>query len=196
MDLEQSASSVLLVSSSEKLTASLTGLLPAAQYFPVHKVKNVASAKRMLTDRDYDYVIINSPLSDESGVAFAIDTGRENSSIVLLLTAADLYDEIYERVSGFGVFTASKPITRQTVELALRWLSVVRIRSRQHKEKALSMEEKMAEIRLVNRAKLLLISEQSMDEASAHHYIEKQAMDRCCPKRRIAQEIIEKYQQE
>ena len=36
---------------------------------------------------------------------------------------------------------------------------------------------KMDEIRIVNRAKWVLITQLKMDEAQAHHYIERQAMD-------------------
>ncbi len=48
----------------------------------------------------------------------------------------------------------------------------------------------MSDIRLVNRAKWILIASRSMDEAEAHRWIEKQAMDRCLTKREIAEEII------
>ena len=51
----------------------------------------------------------------------------------------------------------------------------------------------MEEIRLVNRAKWLLISELKMDEAAAHRYIEKQAMDRCTSKSEIARGVIRMY---
>ena len=51
----------------------------------------------------------------------------------------------------------------------------------------------MAEIRLVNKAKWLLIGELHMDEPDAHRYIEKQAMDRCISRREIAEEIIKTY---
>ena len=54
-------------------------------------------------------------------------------------------------------------------------------------------EEKMEEIRIVNRAKWLLISELKMDEPQAHRYIEKQAMDRCISKKEVAEEIIRTY---
>lgn len=50
----------------------------------------------------------------------------------------------------------------------------------------------MAEIRLVNRAKWLLIQQHGMTEAEAHHFIEKQAMDRCVKRKVIAEEIIGK----
>ncbi len=48
----------------------------------------------------------------------------------------------------------------------------------------------MAEIRLINRAKWVLIEKQGMSEQDAHRYIEKQAMDRCVSKRIIAEEIL------
>ena len=64
---------------------------------------------------------------------------------------------------------------------------------RKSEKKALSIEEKMEEIRIVNRAKWLLISELKMDEQGAHRYIEKQAMDRCISKRIVAEEIIKTY---
>ena len=57
----------------------------------------------------------------------------------------------------------------------------------------MQIEEKMEEIRIVNRAKWLLISELKMDEPQAHRYIEKQAMDRCISKREVADEIIKTY---
>lgn len=68
-----------------------------------------------------------------------------------------------------------------------------RERLRHLEKKSLSIDEKMIEIRLVNKAKWLLISELSMSEPDAHRYIEKQAMDRCITKRTIAEEIIKTY---
>ena len=68
-----------------------------------------------------------------------------------------------------------------------------RERIRKTEKKTLSIEEKMNEIRTVNRAKWLLISELKMTEPEAHRYIEKQAMDRCVPKSLVAEEIIKTY---
>ena len=195
MILQESVCSVLLVSSSDKLTASLSALLPVSEYFPIHKVKNIGAAERMLAERTYDYVIISSPLADDSGIEFATETSLGHNSLVLLLVAGDLYEEICDRVSSQGVFTIAKPLNRQTFELALKWLAVVRMRNRQSEEKTLTLEEKMAEIRIVNRAKLLLISEQHMDEDEAHRFITKQAMDHCRSRKEIAEEVIAKYTQ-
>ena len=61
-------------------------------------------------------------------------------------------------------------------------------------KKAVTLQEKMEEIRLVNRAKWLLIEELKMTEQEAHRYIEKQAMDRCVTRRAVAEQILSTYQ--
>ena len=60
-------------------------------------------------------------------------------------------------------------------------------------KKKISLEEKMMEIKIVNRAKWTLINSLNMSEDDAHRYIEKQAMDRCVSKREIAEEILRTY---
>ena len=51
----------------------------------------------------------------------------------------------------------------------------------------------MEEIRMVNRAKWLLIEQLKMTEQQAHRYIEKQAMDRCITRRAVAEQILATY---
>ena len=86
-----------------------------------------------------------------------------------------------------------KPVPMSVFRTVSGWLISARERLRRSEKKTLSIEEKMNEIRLSNRAKLLLISELKMTEADAHRYIEKQAMDRCVSKRVISEEIIKTY---
>ena len=59
--------------------------------------------------------------------------------------------------------------------------------------KSSSIEDKMKEICLVNRAKWILIDELKMTEADAHRYIEKQAMDNCITRREVSENIIKTY---
>ncbi len=51
------------------------------------------------------------------------------------------------------------------------------------------------EVRLMNRAKLILIKMRGMTEAEAHRFIIKTAMDRCVKKRAVAEDII-RYHEE
>ena len=53
------------------------------------------------------------------------------------------------------------------------------------------LQKRIEDIRLVDRAKCLLIECCGMSEPEAHSYIEQQAMNRRCPKREVAQGIID-----
>ena len=193
MSLQERIYSVLVVSAAEKLNIALLDLLPGSHYQPISIVSSVSSAKRALIERSFDFVIINSPLPDDPGTRFAIDTVSSRGSVVLLLVRAEIHDEIREKVTEHGVFTLAKPLSRPLLSAALDWMSSTRERLRKQEKKTLSVEEKMEEIRVVNRAKWILISELKMDEPHAHRYIERQAMDRCITKKEVAEEIIKIY---
>lgn len=193
MSLKERVYSVLIVSAAEGFNDALSALLPNSKYSPTHFVSNISAAKRTLAERAFDFVIINSPLPDDVGTRFAIDTSNSKETIVLLIVRAELQTEIYDKVAEHGVFVLSKPTSKPIVTTALSWLSSARELLRKNEKKTLSIEEKMEEIRIVNRAKWLLISELKFDEPEAHRYIEKQAMERCISKRVVAEEIIKTY---
>ena len=193
MSLKERTYSILIVSATDVLTSAFAGLLPETRYSPVHAVSSINAARRALTEKTYDFIIINAPLHDDMGVRLAIDISSSKQSVVLLLVKSDIHNEIHDQAAEYGVFTLSKPISKATMTYAFSWLESARERLRQFEKKSLSIEEKMAEIRLVNKAKWILISQLSMSEPESHRYIEKQAMDRCVTRRSIAEEIIRTY---
>ena len=193
MSLKERVYSVLIVSAAESFNDALSALLPNSKYSPTHFVSNISAAKRALAERAFDFVIINSPLPDDIGTRFAIDTGNSKETVVLLMVRAELQAEIYDKVAEHGVFVLPKPTSKPIIITALSWLSSAREKLRKTEKKTLSIEEKMEEIRIVNRAKWILIRELKLDEPEAHRYIEKQAMDRCISKRIVAEEIIKTY---
>ena len=193
MSLKERVYSVLIVSAAEGFNDALSALLPTSKYSPTNFVSNISAAKRALAERAFDFVIINSPLPDDIGTRFAIDTGSSKETVVLLMVRAELQAEIYDKVAEYGVFVLPKPTSKPTMTIALSWLSSAREKLRKTEKKTLSIEEKMEEIRIVNRAKWILIRELKLDEPEAHRYIEKQAMDRCISKRIVAEEIIKTY---
>lgn len=189
----EQAYSVLVVSSAPKFQDALTQMLPGSEYYPVCTVGNIAAARRELLGRTYDFIIVNAPLPDEFGTRFAIDASQHAGSVVLLLVRSELYEQTNAKVISQGVFTLPKPTPAQTLQQGLKWMASARERLRRLEKKASTVEEKMEEIRLVNRAKWLLIEQLKMTESDAHRYIEKQAMDRCTSRREIALGIIKTY---
>ena len=193
MSLRERVYSILIVSATDKFTSAFADLLPETRYSPVHTAASVNAAERILAEKTFDFVIINAPLPDDIGIRFAIDTSTSKQSAVLLLVKSDVHAGIHDKVAEYGVFTLSKPTSKPTMIHALNWMESARERLRQFEKKSLSIKEKMAEIRLVNKSKWILISELKMNEPDAHRYIEKQAMDRCITKQTIAEEIIKTY---
>ena len=193
MSLKERIYSILIVSATDSFTSAFADLLSEARYSPINTVTSVSVAKRVLAEKTYDFVIINAPLPDDAGTRFAIDTCTTKQTAVLLLVKNDIHAGIHDKVAEYGVFTLPKPISKVTMTHALNWLESARERLRQFEKKSISIEDKMAEIRLVNKAKWLLISELHMSEPEAHRYVEKQAMDRCVSRRCIAEEIIKTY---
>lgn len=185
--------SVLVVSHQQKLNEAMAPMLPPSEYYPVCFTSNIAAARREMLIKNYDLVIINAPLPDDPGTRFAIDISSRMDTVVLLLLRSETFEEINERVTSHGVFTLQVPVSSGTLRQGLKWMISARERLRRMETKTLSIEEKMEEIRLVNRAKWLLIENLKLSESDAHRHIEKQAMDLCLSKKEIALNIIKTY---
>lgn len=185
--------SVLVVSASAAFDRTVSDLLPRNDFWPVNMVKSCGEARRALFDKEYDIVLINAPLHDDFGMRLAIDVCNTSHAGVLLCVKSDLYNDVYSKVTPHGVLTLSKPTSLPMVTHSLRVLCAIRERLRKLEAKQQSVEERIEEIRLINRAKWLLIQCLNMTEAQAHRYIEKQSMDTRTSKREVAQDIIKTY---
>ncbi len=193
MPLEVRFYRTLVVSSSEKFNSVLVPLLSSAQCDPIIFADSIAAAKRKSLENSFDFIIINSPLPDETGAKYAIDVSSGKSTVCLLFVRSELYADVHSKATPYGVFTLPKPTSSGTIVQGLSFLAAARERLRGLEKKALSIEDKMEEIRLVNRAKWLLIDHLNMTESDAHRYIEKQAMDRCVTRSVVSKEILQTY---
>lgn len=193
MVFQERTYSVLIVTAKESFANSVMPLLPVTDFWPVTTVYSVSEARRRIVDNEFDIVLINAPLPDDFGMRLAIDICSNSGAGVLLLVKNDHYDDVYSKVVSYGVLTLSKPTNMQMIAQNLRILCATRERMRNMQAKQATVEEKIEEIRLVNRAKWLLIECLSMTEPDAHRYIEKQAMDLRLSKREVAENIIKTY---
>ncbi|NCB28802.1 MAG: ANTAR domain-containing protein, partial [Clostridia bacterium] len=78
-----------------------------------------------------------------------------------------------------------------TLEAALRLLLAARRRLFGLQSENRKLQRKIEDIRIIDRAKCLLIELRGMTEPEAHAYIEKQAMARRMTRRDIAQDILQ-----
>lgn len=186
--------SILIVSSSKKGIDFFTEILSESSYEEIVLAKNGGEARRILIDRDFDLCIINAPLLDEFGDGFAMNVANDRISQVILVVRNDIYDEISEKVEEYGVITIGKPLNRTTFWSALKIANATFNRITKLKKENNKLIQKITDIRMVDRAKCILIQYLNMTEGEAHRYIEKQAMDMRTTKRVVAEGILRTYE--
>lgn len=192
MALEQIVYRALVVSSSEKFTKEIGSLLQERS-FHSDSASNAGEARRTLQERSYDFVIVNAPLRDEFGTRLCIDASVNSGTIAVIFAASDIYEEITQKTTHHGVFIIRKPSSQQTILQAVALLVSAREKIRAVEKKAGKAENKLEEIRIVNKAKWFLIDNEDMSENEAHKYIEKLAMDSGITKKQAAQIVIDRY---
>ena len=97
---------------------------------------------------------------------------------------------MYYELLPAGVVTLPKPVGTETLSQAIRMQCALRERLRAARARQATVEEKMEELRLVNRAKWLLIEKQGLTEDEAHRRIVSQAMARRISKKAMAESVI------
>ena len=183
---------ILVADSGDKIYEYISQSLPRGDYDPIVKAGDAGEVRRMMLDTPADIVIINTPLRDEFGTELAIDLA-EGTAGVLLLVKNELYDQVCYKAEDSGVLTLGKPTSRQGFYSAVKLLTAMTARLSRLEKVNHTLQEKMADIRVVNRAKWLLIEHHHMKEQDAHYFIEKQAMDTRLSRREVAENIIRSY---
>lgn len=184
----------LVVASSEKGRQFLADLLRSGGATPVSLAASGSEARRLLLQEGFDLVVVNTPLSDEFGSEFAIAATESTAAGVLLLVKHEIADDVAARVEDYGVAVVGKPLNRLLFHQAVKLANASRRRLANLANENVRLQYKIEEIRLVDRAKCVLIQYLNMTETQAHRYIEKQAMDLRTTRRQIAEGILKTYE--
>lgn len=184
----------LVVSHSKKSAASFADILKKAIFCDkIVTVPTGGEARRVLLERDFDLCIINAPLPDESGESLSRHAAAKGICQVLLAVKSEYYDEMSDLVEDFGVITIAKPINKNLFWNALKLAKAAHGKMMLLKAENTKLIRRIEDIRIVDRAKCILISYFSMSEPEAHKYIEKQAMDMRITRRAVAEGILKTY---
>jgi response regulator NasT len=186
--------SALIVSSTEKSAAFFSEMLKATLIKQIAYLHSCSEARRLLSEIDFDLVIINAPLQDESGESLSRYVVSRGASQVILAVKSEFFDAISAVCENNGVLAISKPIDK-----SLFWSAFALAKSAHSRIKRIHTEnerlkQKIEDIRVVDRAKWILVYYMKMDEKDAHRYIEKQAMDLRTTKRAVAEGILKTYE--
>ena len=181
--------SILIVSQSEQFNSVVRQSLVGISSIECRK--SAATARRSILERYYDIIVINGPLQDETGESLALDAAEKSNALVLLAIPREIYEDVQDHVTDHGVLVIPKPLTRNRVDKAIRYLTAVQDKIHVLEKKNVKAEEKLEEMRIINKAKFLLVEQRHMTEDQAHRFVGKQAMDHGISRKRAAQSIID-----
>ena len=180
----------LIVCDNEKGTSFYKSFLKENGYMDMVAVTSGPMAKRAILDYDFDICIINGPIGGTSGEELSKDIAEKNMCQVILFVKAERLEEISAQVEDYGVITVGKPINKQLFWQALKLPKVAQRRiNMAHKENE-KLEKKLEDMKIISRAKILLMVKKNITEEEAHKLIEKQAMDRRMTRIEVAREIV------
>lgn len=187
--------SVLVVTGTDKGASVITDMFDKTRFSPITAVLSGMEARRQILRADYDIVVVNTPLPDEFGHDLAIHITEKTLSGVIVMVKNQLFDSVSSKVEDYGVLTVSKPVDKHIFYQVCKLLIASRNKFSRFRSENEKLQTKLEETRIVSRAKCILVEYLKMNEAQAHRYIEKQAMDMRTTRKSVAEELLRTYEQ-
>lgn len=190
--LKEQRYKILLVSSSEKFNNRINPLSNSI-YLDITLSKDIEQARRLIIERKFDIIILDSPIGGNKGFNFILSVCDKDEFGILTIVNTSDYDEAYFRLHDFGVYVLSKPVDENLLVQSLRIICLTRDKINDIKNNNLSLINKLDEIKLVAEAKMLIVKKLHIDENQAHKLIEQTAMNLRITKKATAEMFIKKY---
>ena len=152
---------VLVISENKTFFDSMKLILPPDEFAVEHTCSG-GEARRLIVNRQFDILVINAPLPDEHGLSFATDY-VDSSMGILLVCPPETYDALSADGEENGIIVLSSSNPPAFVYVAIKMISSMVKRLERLEKKNRSLQEKMEDIRIVNKAKWALIDKNKMN---------------------------------
>ncbi len=183
---------VLIISSNKGASEVLVDFIRTSFGCTPKLVESAYQAKSYLEgDTGTELAMINSPLMDESGFGLAEYIIENTSANCIYIIKGENAEKIGERAEKTGIIVVGKPFSKNLLYQLIKTIDIAVARSIKLYNENLRLEQKIAEIRVIDKAKFMLMQYHGMTEAEAHTYVEKYAMDKRKKKSIAASEIID-----
>ena len=153
-----------------------------------------AQARRRASGDLFSLALINAPLRDESGLELAVDLARNTTAAVVLLVKTELAAMVADAAIEAGVLIVTKPVNQLLFEQTIKVGLSCRNRLLIYREQTAKLQTKYEELKVIDRAKCLLIEHMRITEEEAHRILEKEAMDSRMSRVRVAKKVLEKFE--
>lgn len=185
---------VFIISSNGNFQRYVRENLPDGDFVVSGTAASCTEARQKMMGGSCAVILINIPLSDESGSELAGDLAETTAYSVIAVVKGEQETEFRQSLEPSGVFVLGKPFPNAAFHQALYDAAAAFSRMQIMSEENQRLQVKLIDLRIVNRAKYALIRYLGMTEEQAHRYIEQMAMNQRTSKRRAAENILKTYE--
>ncbi len=181
---------VLIAEDEALIRLDLTEMLQEEGFDVVAEVADGASAVRLTRELEPDLVILDVKMPVMDGIQAAEEIARERLAAILILTAFSQRDLVEKARRAGAMAYLVKPFQKHDLLPAVE-IAAGRFREMSGLEREVDdLQGRLEARKLVERAKGLLQSEESMSEAEAFRFLQRQAMERRQTMRQVAEQVI------
>ena len=142
----------------------------------------------------FDSVIISTPLSDEFGLDLVADISKDAKNGIVVLAKREIADEVQKKIRITGAVVLPRPFNQALLIQTIKLTEIAHIGMAKLEEENRQLTQQLSDMKIVNRAKSMLMQYLNLTEDQAHRHIQKQAMDLRKTQRAVAEDILKTYQ--
>lgn len=162
--------------------------------YATESATDAITATNRLNNEKFAIVLIVPPFCGTDGVSLAVGAAESTTAAVVILCKREQAAIIENKTRGYGIFIVSPPISKAAFDDLARLMTAFGTRLELLHRDKIALQGKIEELKLLDRAKCVLIQYLGMTEKDAHRFIEKKAMDSRVSKREIIENILKTYE--
>lgn len=183
----------LIATGSQRAQSEIAEVVRSCADFDVVFASSAGEAVSKAESRPFDLCVINGDKTGKAKAA-AVKTAKLSEGGVIFLEEAEAFETSVAELSLSGIVVVPKPLSKMSLVTAIRSVCAANMRLVELKEANRSLEQKLEDLKFIDRAKISLIKQFGYSEDEAHKYIEKQAMNLRVTKREVAMNILRTYE--
>ena len=181
---------VLLADPDPDYRKRLKDLLTQHGYLVAAETEDSQGTLQAAFQTEPDVIIMEAKLPGSKGLEIARIIEEQHLAPVVLITSLNDRDIIEEAkfsaVLGYLIKPVDETSLIPTLEIAIGiFKRLVRVEKENKR-----LKKELEERKLVEQAKRLLMEKKGLNEPTAHRYLQKLSMDRCCSMAKISQQVI------
>jgi response regulator NasT len=189
--MQSSPRTKILVAEDESVIAmNLRDMLERAGYEVVGEAATGKQAVELAHKLNPDVILMDIKMPEMDGLTAAKEINRSRPRLIIILTA--YYDaEFLERANQAGVFGyLVKPVTEQDLVPAIVTALARYEKEKQQEQTVMKLEQTLADRKLIERAKGVIMQQWRITEAEAYRRLQKESQDKRVPMAELARNIL------